>query len=141
MRVLLDTNLILDVLLDRAPWSGEASQIWAACEQGLLTGAIPASAITDIFYIARRATTNATARVAIGLCLATFEVCPVDRQTIEQAALLPGGDFEDNVQIACALTSGLDAIVTRNLADFAEAPLPILTAAQLLAQLPTPPVT
>ena len=114
MRVLLDTNLILDVLLDRAPWSAEASMIWIACEQGQVTGVIPASAITDLFYSARRATNVATARFAIGLCLATFEVCPVDRQAIEQAALLPGDDFEDNVQIACALAAGLEAIVTRN---------------------------
>lgn len=135
MRVLLDTNIILDVLLDRQPWSVDASAIWEACEQGLMIGVIPASAVTDIFYIARRASDVATARVAIGLCLATFEVSSVDRQMIEQAALFPGDDFEDNVQVACALAASLDAIATRNPNDFAGAPIPILTPAQLLAQL------
>jgi len=139
MRALIDTNIILDVLLNRTPWVAEASAIWSACEQNQITGAIPASAITDIFYIARRATEATTARIAIGLCLATFEVCAVDRHVIEQATLLPGSDFEDNVQIACALAAGLDAIVTRNPADFAGAPLPVLSPAELLARLSLPP--
>jgi predicted nucleic acid-binding protein len=139
MRVLLDTNVLLDVLLDRAPWSVEASAIWAACEQGQMMGEIPASAITDIFYIARRASDIATARVAVGLCLATFAVCPVDRQAIERAVLLPGGDFEDNLQIACAMAANLDAIVTRNPSDFAGSPLPVLTPAELLRHLGVSP--
>jgi predicted nucleic acid-binding protein len=135
MRVLIDTNILLDVLLDRPPWAVEASAIWGACDAGHATGYISASTLTDIFYIARRATDVPTARLAVGLCLNTFEICAVDRQTLEQAALLPGGDFEDNVQIACALIAGLDAIVTRNSADFVAAPIPILTPTELLVRL------
>jgi predicted nucleic acid-binding protein len=55
MNVLIDTNIILDVLLDRAPWVEAASQIWEACDAGRLHGFLPGSALTDIFYIARRA--------------------------------------------------------------------------------------
>ena len=137
MRVLLDTNILLDVLLDRAPWVTESSAIWGACDDGQLTGSIPASTLTDIFYIARRAVDVPTARIAVGLCLSAFEINSVDRRTLEQATLLPGNDFEDNVQIACALIAELDAIVTRNPGDFAAASIPVLTPAELLAQLPT----
>jgi hypothetical protein len=49
--------------------------------------------------------------------------------------LLPGRDFEDNVQVACALIAGLGAIVTRNSADFVAAPVPILSPAELLTRL------
>lgn len=135
MRVLLDTNIVLDVLLDRAPFVVDSSAIWEACDAGRLTGCIPASALTDIFYIARRAEDVATARVAVGLCLAAFEVLPVDRPTVEAATTLPGADFEDNLQIACAVSAGVDAIVTRNSGDFAAAPMPVLTPAALLARL------
>ncbi len=135
MRVLLDTNILLDVLLDRAPFVADASAIWAACDAGTLIACIPASTLTDIFYIARRASDIATARIAIGLCLAAFQILPVDRQTLEQATTLPGDDFEDNVQIACATIAGLDAIVTRNGADYAGAPLAVLSPAELVARL------
>jgi predicted nucleic acid-binding protein len=138
MRVLLDTNILLDVLLDRAPWVTESSAVWEACDDGRLTGYIPASTLTDIFYIARRAVDAPTARLAVGLCLSAFEISSVDRQTLEQATALPGSDFEDNVQIACALIAGLDAIVTRNPGDFAAATIPVLTPADVLARHPSP---
>jgi hypothetical protein len=63
----------------------------------------------------------------------------VDRQAIERAVLLPGGDFEDNLQIACAMAANLDAIVTRNPSDFAGSPLPVLTPAELLRHLGVSP--
>ena len=135
MRVLLDTNILLDVLLDRVPWVTESSAIWAACDAGRLVGYIPSSTLTDIFYIARRAVDLPTARIAVGLCLSVFEIGAIDRGALEQAAALPGNDFEDNVQIACALIAGLDAIVTRNSADFAAAPLPVLAPGEILARL------
>jgi predicted nucleic acid-binding protein len=136
VRVLLDTNILLDVLLNRTPWVTDSSALWAACDQEQLDGFVPASVLTDIFYIARRATDIPTARVAVGLCLAAFTICPVDRQTLEYATTLPGSDFEDNVQLACAAIAHLDAIVTCNLRDFVASPVPILTPAALLAQLP-----
>lgn len=135
MKVLLDTNVILDVLLDRAPFVQDSSALWAACDAGTLVGVLPASTLTDVFYIARRATDVATARIAIGLCLAAFEIAPVDRQTLEDATTLPGNDFEDNVQIACATRAAVDAIVTRNGNDFVHTPMPVLTPAELLARL------
>lgn len=135
MRVLFDTNILLDVLLDRAPFAADASTLWAACDAGTLVAFIPASTLTDIFYIARRASDIATARIAIGLCLAAFQTLPVDRQALEHATTLPGNDFEDNVQIACATIAGLDAIVTRNGADYADAPIAVLSPSELVARL------
>ncbi|WP_129675853.1 PIN domain-containing protein [Candidatus Chloroploca sp. Khr17] len=135
MNVLLDTNSVLDVLLDRAPFVVEASAVWDACDRGRLVGFLPASTLTDIFYIARRTTDLARAQVAVGLCLAAFAIAPVDRQTLEDATALPGHDFEDNLLVACAIRLGVAAIVTRNGADFAHAPMPVLTPAELMAQL------
>jgi predicted nucleic acid-binding protein len=135
MRVLLDTNIVLDVLLDRAPFVHDSSALWAACDDGRLVGVLPASTLTDIFYIARRTTDLARARIAVGLCLAVFEIAPVDRQTLEEATTLLGNDFEDNLQIACATRTGVDAIVTRNRDDFVHTPIPVLTPAELLTHL------
>ena len=65
MRVLLDTNVVLDVLLDRQPWAVDAGAIWAACDQGRLDGFVTASSMTDFFYIARRASDLPAARAAL----------------------------------------------------------------------------
>lgn len=102
-QVLLDTNVLLDVLLARAPWSQQAAAVWRANDDGRLLGYVSASTITDIFYIARRAAGVDKAREAIRTCLDAFVVCPVNRDVLEQAQQLSGEDFEDNVQIVCAL--------------------------------------
>ena len=60
---------------------------------------------------------------------------PVDQTILEDAATLPGSDFEDNVTIRCAVTSGMDVIVTRNLADFADSPVPAISPAELLKRI------
>lgn len=133
MRVLIDTNVVLDVLLNRTPWVTEAKAVWLAHDNGRITGHITATTMTDIFYIARRLTNQATAYTAVRTCLNTFKICEVNRTTLEQAETLSGRDFEDNVQIACANIAALDAIITRNTADFRGATIRILTPAQLLA--------
>jgi predicted nucleic acid-binding protein len=135
MRVLLDTSVILDVLLEQQPWFPYSDAVWQAHESGRVTAYVIASALTDIFYIARRVTGLEQAHKAVRACLTTFEICLVDRQVLEQAVLLTGSDFEDNLQIACATIAGLDAIITRDKRGFKVATLPVLTPAELLAQL------
>ncbi|GIK43166.1 MAG: DNA-binding protein [Chloroflexota bacterium] len=135
MRILLDTNVVLDVLLNREPWVIEAKALWQAHEDGNLVGYLTASTLTDIFYVARRLTSLDLAYRAIRLCFDTFEICPVDRQTLSLALNLPGTDFEDNLQVACARLTGLDAVVTRNSEDFKDAPVAILSPAEVLVQL------
>lgn len=135
MNVLIDTNIVLDVLLKREPWLAESQQVWQACDDARITGYLVASTLTDVFYIARKIIGREAAIEAVELCLATFAICPVDRTVLEQALVLAGPDFEDNVQIAAATRTGLDAIVTRNPDDFATSPLPVLNPATLLGQL------
>ncbi len=127
MEILLDTNIILDVLLNREPWVKSAGLIWRAIDEKLLTGYIAACTLADIAYIAQRLKDQATARIAVDICLQTFEICPVDRRTVDEAIQLPGRDFEDNVQIACAILSGVAAIVTRDCAGFQATPIPVLS--------------
>lgn len=135
MRVLLDTNIILDVLLRREPWRAEADALWQANDIGRLTAYLTATTLTDIYYVARKATDVSRARQALQLCLDVFEIAPVHRITLERAQQMPGADFEDNVQIACAEAGALDALVTRDKASFSAASLPVLTPAECLRQL------
>jgi predicted nucleic acid-binding protein len=139
MRVLLDTNIILDALLNRQPFVAEAQQILQANDQARVSAYVTATTITDIFYLARKALGTEATLKAIELCLTAFQVCTVDIQTLETAIKLEGKDFEDNLQIACALASGLDAIITRNKADFKTTTVAIMEPAELLSQLTPSP--
>lgn len=117
LRVLLDTNVVLDWLFDRNPWSDDALPLWQARDTGRLVTYIAASILTDIFYIARRQIGNTAALAGVDQSLA-LEVAPVDKATLLRARELPGSDFEDNVVIACAEAERLDFIITRNIDDF-----------------------
>lgn len=136
MRILLDTNVVLDVLLRREPWQAEAAALWQAVDDGLLTAYVPASAITDVFYVARRLTDLVRARQSVQICLDAFSVAAVDRAVLERAQALSGSDFEDNVQIACAEANGLAAIVTLDPSDYEGSPIAVWSPAECLNNLP-----
>ena len=135
MRVLMDTNVVLDVLLKREPWVKDSAAAWLASDEGRITGHITATTLTDIFYISKRLGGLDVARQAVRTCLDAFEICAVDRKALEHAETLPGDDFEDNVQIACASIANLDAIITRNKDDFEGAQPHALLPSELLSQL------
>ena len=143
MRVLLDINVILDAMLQRPPWHKEADAILQAAALGQVTCASTTLSLATIFYVGRRVVGTAAARGAVRKYLAAFAILPIDKQTLLDADALPGNDFEDNILIAAAVASSLDAIVTRNLSDFSHSPIPVWEPVELLKQLPSgssPPV-
>ncbi len=136
MRVLFDTNIILDLLLDRVPFADDAAALWQANADGRLEGFVSAITPVNLFYIARRLKGRATAFQAVSEVLAALSVCPVDHLVLQTALTLPFADYEDAVQHASAIGNRLDAIVTRNIKDFTGATLLVLSPAELLLQLP-----
>ena len=137
MRVLLDTNVLLDSLLQRAPWHVDADAILQAASRGELTCAVTVLSVANLFYVGRRLVGTAKALASVRTCLNSFEVLTIDRQVLLEAELLSGSDFEDNVQIATATAAGLDAIVTRDPTGFSHSPLPVWSPSELRQHLPT----
>lgn len=135
MKVLIDVNVVLDVLLDRQPWVVDAQAVWDANHNRQIEGFVVATAVTNLYYIARRLVGSQAALKASLSCLAAFEVIPVDHSVLSDAAALPGNDFEDNVAIRCAVSSGMSAIVTRDSSGFAHSPVPSQTPRELLTRL------
>lgn len=118
MRVLVDTNIILDFLhsglLTRKSAIFYAEALFQKIAYGQIMGYATATTLTDIFHLARRHTQSIErARQVISITLSAIEICPVDRSVLELALASTTLDFEDAVQIACASIQGLDAIVTR----------------------------
>jgi predicted nucleic acid-binding protein len=135
LHVLVDTNVVLDLLLARQPWLAEAQAIWEARDDGRLRSYLSAAALTDIFYVCRKWAGIDPARKAVDVCLQGFSIIAVDRSVLIAAHALQGNDFEDNVQIACAESAGLDLIVTRNSAHFAQSPIPAIEPAAVAHRL------
>jgi hypothetical protein len=88
-----------------------------------------------VFYVARKAVGIPKARAAVQKCLGGFSILPIDKQSLVDAQAMPWNDFEDNIVIAAAMTASVDAIVTRNVADFAHSPIPVWEPAELLKRL------
>ena len=137
MKVLIDANVILDVLLDRQPWVADSQLVWDANHQKRIEGYVVATTVTNLFYIARKLVGQPLAISGVRDCIAAFDVIPVDGTILNDAAGLPGTDFEDNVTIRCAVESGMDSIVTRDLQGFVASPVPAISPADLIARLPS----
>lgn len=133
MKALLDTNVILDVLLKRAPHFSESAAVWAAIEEGRAEGCASAHAITTIHYIARKATTAERASGTVRLILELLEVASVSGDVIHRAIELDWPDFEDAVTASAALEAGCDLIVTRDTAGFARSKVKAVTPRSALA--------
>lgn len=139
MRVLLDTNIILDSLLQWAPWHGDADTIPQSADRRKIVCAVTTLSIANLFYVGRRFVGTVQARSDVRVCLHRFEVLAVDRFTLIDADALPGNDFEDNIQTAAAVAASLDAIVTRDPNGFAHSALPVWSPPELLRRLAAPP--
>lgn len=135
MRILFDTNVVLDVLLKRLPYAPTAVQLFAAVERRLFTGFVAATTITTLFCLAEKAVGAAAARHEIRRLLTLFTVAPVDRVVLDGALQRAFSDYEDAVIHEAACQVGAEGIVTRNGADFLLATVRIYTPDELLAIL------
>jgi predicted nucleic acid-binding protein len=132
MRILFDTNVLLDALLERKPGAVPAARLMAAVESGKIAGLLSATTVTTLFYLARRQIGRDVAFETIGRLLALFEVASVTRAVLEDALTLNMADFEDAVQHEAARHSSATGIVTRNVRDFGAASLPVYLPDELI---------
>ena len=127
MKILVDSNVVLDKLLNRPDFFAESNTIFRLVEIGQITGYVSASAVTDIYYVARKKLGNTDARKMIKKMLTVFHTATVTGDDIYQALDLEWSDFEDSVQFVVGAGLSVDCIVTRNVADFASGNIPALT--------------
>ncbi|MCX6348146.1 MAG: PIN domain-containing protein [Candidatus Aureabacteria bacterium] len=135
MRVLLDTNVVLDVLLARRPFVVASAGVFGLVEHSRIEGLLCATTITTINYLLTRAMPRPAARQALQKILELFEIAPVNRAVLEEAIRSKVTDFEDAVLDQAGRLAGAEVIVTRNQLDFRLASLKILGPDELLASL------
>lgn len=139
MKILIDTNIIVDVALDREPFFAESDRILTFVEEAQIQGYISASTFSDLYYIIRR-DRGRDWTLDFLRQLATFcQVATVDNSVISMALTCNFKDFEDAIQYTTAVINRIDAIVTRNPRDFPVTTPRILTPNQLIQELTNSP--
>jgi predicted nucleic acid-binding protein len=139
VRVLFDTNVILDVLLARAPHLGPATALLDRVAAKTVDGLLGATTLTTIHYLATKAVGARAAQGHLRTLLSLFEVAPVTRAVLTDALDLHLPDYEDAVLHEAARHAGATAIVTRDPKGFAKAPLKVYGPAELLRFLEAAP--
>lgn len=118
MRLLLDTNVVLDVLLARSPHDLDSAKVMAAVETNAVEGFLCATTITTIHYLTAKAVGRKIAERHIGALLRIFRIAPVTEAVLSAALGSKAKDFEDAVLLEAARGISADGIVTRNPTDF-----------------------
>lgn len=134
MNVLIDTNIAIDVLIQREPFYEQSQLILLASEKKLISGFISATTITDIFFIINKTIKNKdiSKNLLKKLVFDTVEVAAVDKSIITQALKSSWDDFEDCVQYYVGESIYADYIVTRNPDDFTNENITVLSPEELL---------
>lgn len=133
MKVLVDTNIVLDLLLKRKPFFGHAARLFSFAEESEIEGYLCATTVTTVDYLLGQALPKKKAKDALKKLLNIFEIAPVNRPVLDQALRSDIADFEDAVLEQSALLVGADAITTRNVKDFKKATISVLDPAALIS--------
>ena len=133
MRILIDTNIILDIVQKQEPFFADSYQALRKAIETNVECLISASAATDIFYMLRRAfQSSQKAKERIEQLSQIFAFADVQGADIQTALMRSMPDFEDAVVEAVAERSGASYILTRNIRDFAGSSVPAVTPAEFL---------
>ncbi len=133
MKLLIDTNVVLDVLLKREPFFRTAADVLNLSRRNDVQEYISASTVTDLYYIAHRQLKDKTAvKDLIKKILQIVAVAAVSERELINALKLDWNDFEDSVQYSVAFLNEMDGLVTRNSKDYVDAEIPIWEPEQIL---------
>ena len=134
--IFIDTNVVIDFLADRRPFSIDAARLFDLAIAGKNTIYISAISYNNIYYILRRSLNNDTAIRLLEELAEMTEITDVTDDIIRKSLKAAFSDYEDAIQYYCALsTPGADCIVTRNTKDFKKSSLSVLTPAEAIAAL------
>ena len=133
MTVLIDTDVLLDVALDRHPYSEAAGALLSAVEQRRMRGFVAWHALSNFHYLVAPRGGKSSAREFVAELAVFVEVAPTTTESLRYALRLPMKDFEDAMQVAAAAACHADLIATRNLKDYLNSPVKAVAPETVLA--------
>ncbi len=141
MRVLLDTNIVLDFVLERNPFFIEANEIFLKLQNAEFLGYISPITPINVFYTTRKERGKDIALMATEELLKLAEIAETNQKTFQTALLLNFKDYQDAVQCACSVAENLDALITRNVKDFANSSVKVYSPVEFLQLLNLPKIS
>jgi len=136
MRLMIDTNVILDALMERDPWAKHAQALLLAVAEEKAEGCITASTLTDLHYILRKHLRDKEQlKQTLLNLMAVVHVLDVTGADCERAFDLSVSDYEDALLAYCAKRHKAEYIVTRNEDHFAGSPVKSISPEAVLKKL------
>lgn len=135
MRILVDTNIILDVLCNRKPYAEESAKILKLCEVKKIDGYISALSVPNIIYIMRKEIDEAKIEEILNTLNLIFTIADLKAGDLQAAVRLGFKDYEDALQSVCASRLKANYIITRNVKDFNPSRTMAIEPKELLEQL------
>ncbi len=115
MKVLIDTNVIMDILFAREPFLADSITVLHLCEDGFAEAMVSAKTVADIYYFLKKTLRNEQrARMAIQKLMSMVTVCDVTGKQLKDALTIQNDDYEDALQAACAKAEGCKLIISRD---------------------------
>jgi predicted nucleic acid-binding protein len=137
-KVLFDTNIILDIILEREPFYEEVVKLFELIDEDKITVYVSATTITDIYYIAKKVKGHKISHEFISSLVKIVNIVGIDKETIVNALSKDMKDFEDAVQLTASELNEIEYIVTRNKKDFKNiSSVKILSAKEMLSEINT----
>ena len=133
MRVFLDTNILLDLILQRTPFFADARAVLEACDRRGLAISAAWHGLATVFYFIAREKGEAAANEAIGGLLTWCTVATVGQKEALEALNLGIADYEDALKAAAAKACGADWLITRDAKGFAKSAVPAVSPSEFLA--------
>lgn len=135
IRLMIDTNIFLDVLLQRDPFFESSKAVLKLCEDKKVQGFLSASSVTDIFYIVRKGLQSTdSAYRALGSILDIVKVLTVTNDDVLNAFMQKASNFEDCLLATCARSNKCSVIVTRNKKDFLDFGITLMSPEEILKE-------
>ena len=135
MRILLDTNIVLDIALGRVPHLADSADVFRKIDNESIYGFVTATTITDIYYVAKREKGHQITIDFIRNLIEIVDVIGIDREIVIASLLSEFIDFEDAIQSVSSGINRIDYIITRNQKDFMKSEITALSPKELLALL------
>ena len=133
--IFIDSDILLDVFLNRVPHYTSSADVLLLAEDKSYTFCTSVHALLNIHYLAKKTFGEKNARAAIKVITTKLSIIAEDNNIVQSAIESNFGDFEDAVQYYAAISVKCDIIITRNLKDYKQSTIPVLTAEQFLSTL------
>jgi predicted nucleic acid-binding protein len=135
MKILIDTDILIDLALDRKPHAENADKLFKAIEKGLCEGYVAWHSISNFYYMTSSALGKKLCREYVHDLCQVIEIPKTSTNDMIAATSLEMNDFEDAMQCAAGLAANVNFIVTRNISDYKKSPLDVLKPADFLKRI------